>query len=133
VGIRATNPAWMPLALPSAPGSAIALAFGARGFNITLGGGGGGGFSALAVAGQLLAARRATACVVVAMYSPDEHSARSTSECIEGNGFLSEGAAALVLELDDRHRIRQELPGLFYCLQLSQLHQRQGKRHFSAA
>ena len=38
-----------------------------------------------------------------------------------------------VLELDDRHRIRQELPGLFYCLQLSQLHQRQGKRHFSAA
>jgi len=38
-----------------------------------------------------------------------------------------------ILELDDRHRIRQELPGLFYCLQLSQLHQRQGKRHFSAA
>ncbi len=38
-----------------------------------------------------------------------------------------------ILELDDRHRIRQELPGLFYCLQLSQLHQRQGNRHFSAA
>jgi hypothetical protein len=38
-----------------------------------------------------------------------------------------------ILELDDRHRIRQELPGLFYCLQLSQLQKRQGKRRFSAA
>lgn len=30
-----------------------------------------------------------------------------------------------LLELDDRHRIRKELPGLFYCLQLAQQRQRQ--------
>jgi hypothetical protein len=29
-----------------------------------------------------------------------------------------------VLELDDRHRIRKQLPGLFYCLQLAQQRQR---------
>ena len=39
-----------------------------------------------------------------------------------------------LLELDDRHRIRQELPGLFYCLQLSQMKKRQsGSAKFSAA
>jgi hypothetical protein len=30
-----------------------------------------------------------------------------------------------LLELDDRHRIRKELPGLFYCLQLAQQRKRQ--------
>lgn len=30
-----------------------------------------------------------------------------------------------LLELDDRHRIRKELPGLFYCLQIAQQRQRQ--------
>ncbi|MGH6620417.1 MAG: hypothetical protein ACREF6_12815, partial [Alphaproteobacteria bacterium] len=38
-----------------------------------------------------------------------------------------------LLELDDRHRIRQELPGLFYCLQLSQVKKRQSSAKFSAA
>ena len=38
-----------------------------------------------------------------------------------------------LLELDDRHRIRQELPGLFYCLQLSHLPNRVQGAHFSAA
>jgi len=38
-----------------------------------------------------------------------------------------------LLELDDRHRIRTELPGLFYCLQLSQLHEREQSVSFSAA
>jgi hypothetical protein len=38
-----------------------------------------------------------------------------------------------LLELDDRHRIRRELPGLFYCLQLSQLPNRAQSAHFSAA
>lgn len=33
-----------------------------------------------------------------------------------------------LLELDDRHRIREELPGLFYCLQLAQ----RSKRHTSS-
>jgi SPOR domain len=32
-----------------------------------------------------------------------------------------------ILELDDRHRIRTELPGLFYCLQLAQQRQRSGQ------
>lgn len=38
-----------------------------------------------------------------------------------------------LLELDDRHRIRQELPGLFYCLQLSQMKKRQSSAKFSVA
>jgi cell division septation protein DedD len=38
-----------------------------------------------------------------------------------------------LLELDDRHRIRQELPGLFYCLQLTQMKKRQISAKFSAA
>lgn len=38
-----------------------------------------------------------------------------------------------LLELDDRHRIRQELPGLFYCLQLTQMKKRQNSAKFSAA
>ncbi len=38
-----------------------------------------------------------------------------------------------LLELDERHRIRQELPGLFYCLQLSNLPNRAHGAHFSAA
>ena len=38
-----------------------------------------------------------------------------------------------LLELDDRHRIRKELPGLYYCLQLAQQKQREGGRAPSAA
>jgi len=38
-----------------------------------------------------------------------------------------------LLELDDRHHIRMELPGLFYCLQLSQMKKRQHSAAFSAA
>ena len=38
-----------------------------------------------------------------------------------------------LLELDDRHRIRQELPGLFYCLQVSQMQKRQNSAEYSAA
>jgi hypothetical protein len=38
-----------------------------------------------------------------------------------------------LLELDDRHRIRRELPGLFYCLQLSQRQMKPQSVHFSAA
>ena len=38
-----------------------------------------------------------------------------------------------LLELDERHRIRQELPGLFYCLQLSSLPKRAQGARFSAA
>ncbi len=38
-----------------------------------------------------------------------------------------------LLELDDRHRIRKELPGLFYCLQVSELLKRPKKLHFTAA
>ena len=36
VGIQQTNPALMPLAIPSAPGATLALAFGAKAFSITL-------------------------------------------------------------------------------------------------
>jgi hypothetical protein len=38
-----------------------------------------------------------------------------------------------LLELDDRHRIRKQLPGLFYCLQVAQERRRKASAHFSAA
>jgi peptidoglycan hydrolase-like protein with peptidoglycan-binding domain len=38
-----------------------------------------------------------------------------------------------LLELDDRHRIRKYLPGLFYCLHFSQLQKGPQSVHFSAA
>lgn len=68
-GIARTNPALMPLALPSAPGAAVALSFAAKAFSITLADGGTSGLDALGLGARLVAAGRARATIVVGMFS----------------------------------------------------------------
>jgi 3-oxoacyl-[acyl-carrier-protein] synthase II len=64
-GPSRTNPALMPLAIPSAPGAVIALSFGAKACSITLADGGAGGLDALGLAARLVSGGRVGACVVV--------------------------------------------------------------------
>lgn len=64
-GPARTNPALMPLALPSAPGAVIALSFAAKACSVTLGDGGAGGLDALGLAAGLVRSGRVGACVVV--------------------------------------------------------------------
>ncbi len=68
-GIARTNPALMPLAIPSAPGAALALSFTAKAFSITLADGGTSGLDALGLGARLVAAGRARATIVVGMFS----------------------------------------------------------------
>jgi 3-oxoacyl-(acyl-carrier-protein) synthase len=72
-GVQQTNPALMPLGLPSAPGAVTAIAFSAQAFSVTLSDGGAGGLDALGLAARLLGQGRARACVVVsaAAYLPE--------------------------------------------------------------
>ncbi len=65
-GPTRTNPALMPLAIPSAPGAMIALSFGAKACSITLADGGAGALDALGLAARLTRAGRVGACIVVA-------------------------------------------------------------------
>ena len=65
-GPSRTNPALMPLAIPSAPGALIALSFGAKACSITLADGGAGGLDALGLGARLVRSGRTRACVVVA-------------------------------------------------------------------
>jgi 3-oxoacyl-[acyl-carrier-protein] synthase II len=65
-GPARTNPALMPLAIPSAPGAMIALSFGAKACSITLADGGAGALDALGLAARLTRAGRVGACIVVA-------------------------------------------------------------------
>jgi 3-oxoacyl-[acyl-carrier-protein] synthase II len=67
-GIARTNPALMPLAIPSAPGAAVALSFVAKAFSITLADGGTSGLDALGLGARLVASGRARACLVVGMF-----------------------------------------------------------------
>jgi 3-oxoacyl-(acyl-carrier-protein) synthase len=64
-GTQGTNPALMPLGIPSAPGAVTAIALSAHAFSVTLSDGGAGGLDALGLAARLLAQGRARACVVV--------------------------------------------------------------------
>jgi 3-oxoacyl-[acyl-carrier-protein] synthase II len=64
-GVQQTNPALMPLGIPSAPGAVTAIAFSAQAFSITLSDGGAGGLDALGLAARLLEQGRARAAVVV--------------------------------------------------------------------
>jgi 3-oxoacyl-[acyl-carrier-protein] synthase II len=64
-GPSRTNPALMPLAIPSAPGAVIALSFSAKACSITLAGGGAGGLDAVGLAAKLVRSGRVGACVVV--------------------------------------------------------------------
>ena len=68
-GMQRTNPALMPLAIPSAPGAATALSFGAKAFSITLSDAGVGSLDALGLGSRLVGGGRARACLVVATFS----------------------------------------------------------------
>jgi 3-oxoacyl-(acyl-carrier-protein) synthase len=59
----------MPLAIPSAPGAALALSFVAKAFSITLADGGTSGLDALGLGARLVAAGRARAAIVAGMFS----------------------------------------------------------------
>jgi len=67
-GPARTNPALMPLALPSAPGAVIALSFSAKACSITLADGGASSLDGLGLGARLLRDGRAQAVVVVAAF-----------------------------------------------------------------
>jgi 3-oxoacyl-(acyl-carrier-protein) synthase len=111
-GPSRTNPALMPLAIPSAPGAVIALSFAAKAFSITLASGGASSLDALGLGARLVSDGRARACVVVSAFSlADEFvlSAARASVLAPLDGFrpfdiasrgtvFGEAAAAVVLE-----------------------------------
>jgi 3-oxoacyl-[acyl-carrier-protein] synthase II len=68
-GLQRTNPAWMPLAIPSAPGAVIALSFGAKAFSITLSDSGASSLDAVGLGARLLEGGRARACIVVGAFA----------------------------------------------------------------
>ncbi|MFT3926765.1 MAG: beta-ketoacyl synthase N-terminal-like domain-containing protein [Myxococcales bacterium] len=109
-GMERTNPALMPLAIGSAPGSASALAFRMRGCSVTLSVGAAGGLEALGFAARMVESGRLRACLVVGAFAPlaghslgcdanlsDHHGARVFDA--ESRGMvLAEAACALVVE-----------------------------------
>jgi 3-oxoacyl-[acyl-carrier-protein] synthase II len=119
-GLNQTNPALMPLAIPSAPGAAIALGVGAKAFAVTVGGGSTAGLEALALGARLVRAGRARACVVVSSFalSPDLSCAAVRAGRLAPWGdvrvfdrrhrgtALAEAAGAVVLERAEDARAR---------------------------
>ncbi len=126
LGIQRTNPTLMPLGLHSAPGAAVALAFGAKAFSVTLSDGGAAGLAALGLGARMLADRRADVCVVVGAMGPCRELAASATEAsfaasAEEFAVLDERAcglafgeasAALVLERADSAHARGAQPKL---------------------
>ncbi len=119
-GVQRTNPALMPLAIPSAPGAVTALALRAKAFSITLSNGALSGLDGVGLAARLIAQGRAQICVVVssaahnealllsawragALARPEDVRVfdRRSVGCAWG-----EGAAALVLESEAHARGR---------------------------
>jgi 3-oxoacyl-[acyl-carrier-protein] synthase II len=124
LGMQRTNPTLMPLGLPSAPGAATALSLPAKAFSITLNDGGASGLAALGLAARVLAAGRASVCVVAGAFSlfPELLSSAfragqlSSSERYavldrDASGIaFGEAAAALVLESAERASARGRVP-----------------------
>ena len=65
VGAQQTNPVLMPLGIPSAPGAAIALSFGAKAFSMTVASGGASSTDALGLGARMVREGRAKICIVV--------------------------------------------------------------------
>lgn len=119
-GVQRTNPTLMPLGLPSAPGAAVALAFAAKAFSITLSDGGASSLAALGLGAHLVADDRGDVCVVVAGGGPSADlvaAAREAGMTASADEFrvldeqscgmaFGEAAAAFVLERADRARAR---------------------------
>ena len=128
-----TNPALMPLAIPSAPGAVIALSFGAKACSITLADGGAGGLDALGLAMRLTRAGRVGACVVVAALGLFDElllSAARAGQLAPADEFrvldqrsrgtaFGEAAVAVVLETVERARQRGAKPMGFVAGQAS--------------
>jgi len=119
-GPSRTNPALMPLAIPSAPGAMIALSFGAKACSITLADGGAGGLDAIGLASRLVRGGRVGACVVVSALAFFDELVLSAGRAgllaaadelrvfdrrARGTAF-GEGGVALVLEAADAARAR---------------------------
>jgi 3-oxoacyl-[acyl-carrier-protein] synthase II len=124
VGIQQTNPALMPLAIPSAPGATIALAFGAKAFSITLANDGASGLDALGLGARLVGSGRAAACLVVGAFSPCAEltlSLARAGQLAPADAFrvfdarhrgtaLGEAGAAVILERSDHAAARGAVP-----------------------
>ncbi len=93
-GVQRTNGALMPLAIPSAPGAMVALAFGARAFSMTLGGTGSSFLDAIALGARWITDGRARACVVVSASSPSPEIVLAASRA----GILSATEAPRVFD-----------------------------------
>ena len=132
-GPSRTNPALMPLAIPSAPGAVIALSFAAKACSITLADGGSSSLDALGWAARAVRAGRAQAIVVVGAASvfdelvlslgragqlapPGAHRVFDDAAC---GTALGEGAAALVLESAPHAAARHREPKAFVAGQAS--------------
>jgi len=103
VGPQRTNPALMPLAIPSAPGAAIALAFGAKAFSVTLSDGGASSLDALGLGAALVGGGRAKACVVVGAFSACR------------DLVLAAGRAGLLAQASDYRVFDRRRSGLAFC------------------
>lgn len=102
-GMERTNPALMPLAIGSAPGSATALAFRLRGASVTLSGGAATGLDALGLAARLVGNGRLRACLVVGAFAPNVEAIRSA-----GAGFLAPDGHTRVLSCESRGAVLAE-------------------------
>lgn len=132
-GLQRTNPALMPLAIPSAPGAAIALSFGAKAFSITLSNGGVSSLDALGLGARLVQGGRARACLVVGAFSPCPDLLRAAwragllAEASQYRVFdrrrhgmaFAEAGAAVVLERPEDARARGVEPVAFVSGQAS--------------
>jgi 3-oxoacyl-[acyl-carrier-protein] synthase II len=135
-GPSRTNPALMPLALPSAPGAVIALSFAAKACSITLGNGGASSLDALGLGARLVRAGRVGACVVVAAFGLFDElvlAAERAGQLARAEEFrvfdrqsrgtaLGEAAVAVVLESTAQARERGAKPKALVSGQASTFH-----------